>query len=492
LVNLALLSAAPLVVVVMNRSVLLLLPFLLPLTAVYASAAMSMKREHQAMHDELTGLPNRACLHAKAREAVVEAARAGSRVAFLLLDLDHFKAVNDTLGHAAGDRMLKVVAHRLSHGVRPGDLVARLGGDEFVVLLPGARPDSTAREVAARLRAAVAEPIQLEGMTFQIETSVGIASCPDDARGAELLMKRADMAMYLAKERGTGVEAYSAAADRSSAARLSLLSEVRRGLDHGELEVHYQPKVLLAGGRTCGMEALLRWRHPQRGLVLPGEFLPAVRRSSLMHDLTSYVVDAALAQAARWRHSGLAVQMCLNLTDRDLLDGGLTGMISHGLTAHGLEPGDVMLEVGEGVLGGGPAQAVAAVHALAELGVPISIDDFGTGSSSLVKLKRLPVSEVKVDASFVSRLLDTPDNEAIVRSLVGLVRAFGIRSVAEGVETTEAAAALTAMGCDAAQGWCFSRPLDPVAATTWLVTHRPGRARGDHVAPVPQQIAAAP
>jgi EAL domain-containing protein (putative c-di-GMP-specific phosphodiesterase class I) len=184
--------------------------------------------------------------------------------------------------------------------------------------------------------------------------------------------------------------------------------------------------------------------------------------------------------------------MCLNLTDRDLLDGGLTGMISHGLTAHGLEPGDVMLEVGEGVLGGGPAQAVAAVHALAELGVPISIDDFGTGSSSLVKLKRLPVSEVKVDASFVSRLLDTPDNEAIVRSLVGLVRAFGIRSVAEGVETTEAAAALTAMGCDAAQGWCFSRPLDPVAATTWLVTHRPGRARGDHVAPVPQQIAAAP
>jgi EAL domain-containing protein (putative c-di-GMP-specific phosphodiesterase class I) len=304
-------------------------------------------------------------------------------------------------------------------------------------------------------------------------------------------MKRADMAMYLAKERGTGVEAYSAAADRSSAARLSLLSEVRRGLDHGELEVHYQPKVLLSGGRTCGMEALIRWRHPQRGIVLPGEFLHAVRRSSLMHDLTAFVMDAALAQAARWRRSGLAVQMCLNLTDRDLLDSGLTGMISQGLVVHGLEPADVMLEIGEEVLAGEPPHAVSAVHALAGLGVPISIDDFGTGSSSLVRLRRLPVSEVKVDTSFVTRLFDAPDNVVIVRSLVGLVRALGIRSVAEGVETAEAAAALTAMGCDAAQGWCFSRPLDPVAATTWLASRQVHVRRGD-LAPVTGEIVTAP
>jgi len=482
-VSLVLLSAAPLVVVVMGRSVLLVLLFLLPLSAVYASAAMSLKREHQALHDELTGLPNRACLYAKAGEAVAEAARNGSRVGCLLLDLDRFKLVNDTLGHAAGDRVLKIVAHRLAHSVRPGDLVARLGGDEFAVLLPSARPGSTAREVAVRLRAAVAGAIQLDGMTFQIETSIGIAFYPEDAPGFELLVQRADMAMYLAKERRTGVESYSAGGDRRSAAPVSLLGDLRRGMDHGELELHYLPKVSLPGGRTCGMEALIRWRHPQRGMVLPGEFIHAAQRSPLMHDLTAFVVDGALSQAAHWRRDGLGVQMCLNLTDRDLLDSRLTGMISGGLEAHGLEPADLMLEIGEGVLAGEPVQAIAAVHALAALGVAISIDDFGTAPSSLVRLKRLPVSEVKVDASFVTKLFDVADNELIVRSLVGLVRALGIRSVAEGVETAEVAAALTAMGCDAAQGWCFSRPLEPAAASQWLTSHLPVPAREGALVP---------
>jgi diguanylate cyclase (GGDEF)-like protein len=475
-VSLVLLAAAPLVVVVMSRSVLLVLLFLLPLSAVCASAAMSLKREHQALHDELTGLPNRACLYARAAQAVAEAARQGGRVGFLLLDLDRFKVVNDTLGHAAGDRVLKIVAHRLGHSVRPGDLVARLGGDEFAVLLPAARPGSTAREVALRLRAALAGPIQLEGMTLQVETSIGIAFYPEDAPAVDLLVQRADVAMYLAKERRTGVEAYSTGAGRRSAAPASLLGDLRRGLDRGELELHYLPKVSLPGGRTCGMEALIRWRHPQRGMVLPGEFIHAAQRSSLMHDLTAFVVDAALNQAARWRRDGLGVQMCLNLTDRDLLDNRLTGMISGRLEAHGLEPADLMLEIGEGVLAGEPAQAISAVHALAALGVAICIDDFGTASSSLPRLKRLPVSEVKVDASFVTKLFDVADNEPIVRSLVGLVRALGIRSVAEGVETAEVAAALTAMGCDAAQGWCFSHPLEPPAASQWLASHRPAPA----------------
>ncbi len=482
-VSLVLLSAAPLVVVVMGRSVLLVLLFLLPLSAVYASAAMSRKREHQALHDELTGLPNRAFLYAKTREAVAEAARKGGRVGFLLLDLDRFKLVNDTLGHPIGDRVLKIVAHRLAHSVRPGDLVARLGGDEFAVLLPAARPGSTAREVAVRLRAALAGPIQIEGMTFQIEASIGIAFYPEDAPGPDLLVQRADVAMYLAKERRTGVEAYSTGAARGSATPLSLLGDLRRGLDHGELELHYQPKVSLAGGRTCGMEALIRWRHPQRGMILPGEFIHAAQRSSLMHDLTAFVVEAALSQAAHWRRDGLAVQMCLNLTDRDLLDSGLTAMISGALQAHGLDPGDLMLEIGEGVLAGEPTQAIAAVHALAALGVAICIDDFGTASSSPVRLKRLPVSEVKVDASFVTKLFDVADNEPIVRSLVGLVRALGIRSVAEGAETAEAAAALRAMGCDAAQGWYFSSTTrsgrrEPMARPPAAYPRPRGGARG--------------
>jgi diguanylate cyclase (GGDEF)-like protein len=391
--------------------------------------------------------------------------------------------VNDTLGHAVGDRVLKIVAHRLAHSVRPGDLVARLGGDEFAVLLPAARPGSTAREVAVRLRGALAGPIQIEGMTFQIEASIGIAFYPEDAPGADLLIQRADVAMYLAKERRSGVEAYSTGAARRSGAAQSLLGDLRRGLDHGELELHYQPKVYLPGGRTCGMEALVRWRHPQRGIILPGEFIYAAQRSSLMHDLTAFVVEAALSQAAHWRRDGLAVQMCLNLTGRDLLDGRLTGMISGGLATHGLAPGDLMLEIGEGALAGEPVQAIAAVRALAALGVAICIDDFGTASSSLVRLKRLPVSEVKVDASFVTNLFDVADNELIVRSLVGLVRALGIRSVAEGVETAEVAAALTAMGCDAAQGWCFSRPLEPAAASQWLSIHLPAPARAGDAVP---------
>ena len=492
-VSLVLLSAAPLVVVVMSRSVLLVFLFLLPLTAIYASAAVSLKREHQAHHDELTGLPNRALLFAKTSEALAEAARTGGRVGFLLLDLDRFKVVNDTLGHPVGDQVLKVIAHRLARSVRPGDLVARLGGDEFAVLLPAAKPGSTAREVASRLRTALAEAIAVEGMTFQLETSVGIAFYPEDAPGVELLVQRADVAMYLAKERRTGVEAYSSGADRQSAARLSLLGDLRRGLDRGELEVHYQPKVFLPEGGTCGMEALIRWRHPQRGLVLPGEFVPAAEQSPLMRELTAFVLETALAQAAQWRRDGLPVPVCLNLAARDLLDSGLVELVRGGLARYGLAPRDLMLEISEGALAGEPAHAVAAVDALAELGVPISLDDFGTASSSLVRLKHLPVSEVKVDASFITRLFDAADNELIVRSLVALVRALGIRSVAEGVETTEVAAALAEMGCDAAQGWCFSRPLAPAAATQWLAGNQPvAAACGPVAAAVPRSAGAGP
>ncbi len=470
-VNLVLLSAAPLVVVVMGRSVLLVLLFLLPLIAIYASAAMSLQREHQAHHDELTSLPNRTLLLRQTADALVEAARSGTRAGFLLLDLDRFKEVNDTLGHPVGDALLRVVAHRLAHSVRPGDLVARLGGDEFAVLLPSVREGGVAREVAARLRAALAEPIRLEGMSFEIEASVGIALYPDDATAVEVLLQRADVAMYLAKERRTGVEMYASEADRNSPVRLSLLGDLRRGIDRGELELHYLPKVFLADGRTGGMEALVRWRHPRRGMLMPAEFIPATEQSYLMRDLTAYLLDAALAQAARWRRDGLPVQVSVNLSARDLLDTGLSDAVGRGLRTHGLLPGELMLEINERVLASEPAHAASTVSALADLGVPLSLDDFGTGYSSLVRLKRLPVSEIKIDASFITRLFDSADNELIVRSLVDLVRALGIRSVAEGVETAEVAAALGAMGCDAAQGQYFSGPLDPAAATAWLADH---------------------
>ena len=492
-VNLVLLATAPLVAVVMSvHSALLVLLFAFPLAAIYVNAAMSVQREHQAHHDELTGLANRKLLIRRTNDALAQAARARTMVGFLLLDLDRFKEVNDTLGHPVGDRLLRFVAQRLSHSVRPGDMVARLGGDEFAVLLPSVKEASAAREVAARLRAAVAEPIRMDGMAFDIEASVGIALYPGDATGFELLLQHADVAMYLAKERRSGVERYVANSDRNSPARLALLGDLRRGLDRGELALHYQPKVYLADQRTAGMEALVRWQHPVRGLMSPDEFIPLIEQSYLMRELTACVIDMALGQTALWWQAGMSVQVSLNLAARDVLDSGLADVMERALSQHGLPAEAVLLEIDERVLTSEPAHAVATAEALAALGVALSLDDFGTGYSSLVRLKRLPVSEVKIDSSFVGRLLHSPDDLVIVKSIVELVSALGIRSVAEGVESCDVAAALTAMGCDAAQGWYFSKPLNAVSATAWL-SERIGPAvklpRQERVAPPSRWLA---
>jgi diguanylate cyclase (GGDEF)-like protein len=493
LVSLALLSAAPLVVVAMSRSVLLVLLFLLPLIAVYANAAIAMQREHQARHDQLTGLPNRAMLFDRAGEAVAEAARTGSKTGFLLLDLDRFKEVNDTFGHQLGDGLLQAVAYRLARSVRPGDVVARLGGDEFAVLLPAVRATSAAREVAARLRAALAEPVRLEGMSFEINASVGIALYPDDAGSVEQLLQHADVAMYLAKERRTGVERYAGPAGGHFPARLSLLGDLRRGIDHGEFELYYQPTVLLAGGRTAGMEALLRWQHPSRGRIGPAEFIPLAEQSFIMHDLTAYVIRAALGQAAAWRLRGLPVQLSVNVSVRDLLDAGLAGRVEGELAALGLPPEVLLIEVSDRALTSEAIDIAAGVSVLRGLGVRLSLDDFGTGYASLARLRRMPVAEVKIAPTFVSGLASSPDSQVIVRSLVDMVRGLGIRSVAEGVETADVAAALLAIGCDAAQGYAFSRPLNAAAATRWLAgdlaVHQAPAARRE---PPAQPAAAAP
>jgi diguanylate cyclase (GGDEF)-like protein len=472
-VDVVLVATAPLIeMAIWTRSAVMLLLFAFPFAAIYVNAAISVQREHQAHHDELTGLSNRKLLVGKLESTLAQAATAGSTVGFLLLDLDRgLKEVNDTLGHAVGDRLLRLVAHRLTHSIRPGDIVARMGGDEFAVLLPAVKETGAAREVAARLRAAVAEPIRLEGMSFVIEVSIGIAMYPDDATSGELLMQRADVAMYLAKQRRSGVERYVAELDRNSPARLALFGDLRRALDRGELELHYQPKLYLADRRVAGMEALIRWQHPERGIISPGDFIPQVQQSYLMREVTAFVIDSALGQAAQWRAAGLGVQVSLNVSGRDLLDSGLADLVADGLARYHLPPDALLLEIDERVLTSEPAHAVATAEALAEVGVALSLDDFGTGYSSLVRLKRLPVTEVKVDASFVGRLLESPDDEVVVKSIVDLAAALGIRSVAEGVESAEVAAALLAMGCAAAQGWHFCRPLNAASATAWLAEH---------------------
>src|SRR5215469_12101055 len=472
-VSLVLLATAPLVaVVIARRSALLVLLFAFPLAAIYVNAAISVQREHQAHHDELTGLANRKFMMRKLQSTLAQAASSGAKVGFLLLDLDRgLKEVNDTLGHAVGDRLLRLVAHRLTHSIRPGDLVARLGGDEFAVLLPSIKEASAAREVAARLRAAVAEPIRLEGMSFVIEVSIGIAMFPDDATADELLMQRADVAMYAAKQRRSGVERFEADLDRNSPARLALFGELRRGLDRGELELHYQPKVYLSDRRPAGVEALVRWRHPVRGMLGPADFLPVVQQSYLMREVTAFVIETAVAQAALWRQAGLDPQVSINVSGRDLLDTGLADIIGQCLARHSVSSDALVLEIDERVLTSEPAHALATAEALADIGVGLSLDDFGTGYSSLLRLKRLPFSEVKVDSSFIGRLLESPDDEVVVKSILDLAAALGIRSVAEGVESADVASALLAMGCVAAQGWHFARPMNAASATAWLIEH---------------------
>jgi diguanylate cyclase (GGDEF)-like protein len=483
LVNLAMLGLAPIVVVAMDRSVAFVPLIVLPFIAVYLNASASLRREHQALHDGLTGLPNRKLLTVRTEEALGEARLrseraadvsrgysrpAEARVGLFLLDLDRFKEVNDTLGHPTGDRLLQIVAYRLAHSVRPGDLVARLGGDEFAVLLPNVRDAQGAREVAARLRAALSEPVRLEGTSFDLEGSVGIALYPDHAPDFELLLQRADVAMYVAKENRTGVEVYAPAKDRNSPERLGMLGDLRRALDRGEIELHYQPKISLLDGRLVGMEGLLRWRHPERGIIGPDTLLPIAEQTYLMRAITHYVVDAALAQAAAWWRAGLGVQIAVNVSGRDLFDTTLTETIAASLDAHGVPARTLQLEITERILMTEPAYASDTIEAIAKLGVPLSLDDFGTGYSSLVRLKRLPVEEIKIDASFVRRIAESSDDSVIVRSIVDLVRTLGLRSVAEGVEDQRTAQLLREMGCESAQGWYFGRPMDPATATAWL------------------------
>lgn len=463
----ALLGLAPLVAVVMAHSPALIPLFIAPLVAIYFTSMLSLRRGHQATHDGLTGLPNRKMLTLRTEEALDEA-RPDERVGLLLLDLDRFKEVNDTLGHPVGDRLLQIVAHRLTHSVRPGDMVARLGGDEFAVLLPSIRDAHAAREVASRLRVALTEPVRLEGMTFDIDASIGIALYPDHAPDFGLLLQRSDVAMYLAKEGRTGVEFYVPDKDRNSPERLGLLGDLRQAVDSGDLDLHYQPKVSLDDGRVESVEALLRWWHPARGPVAPADFIPLAEQSYLMREITRNVIGRALRQADRWWREGIEVPISVNVSARDLLDSGLPEQLESGLAEYGLPAAAIQLEVTERILMTDQAYTADTVRTLAGLGIQLALDDFGTGYSSLVRLQRLPVSEVKIDASFVRRVEESADDERIVQSIIDLVRSLGLRSVAEGVESAEVAARLHKMGCHAGQGWWLAKPLPPEEATVWL------------------------
>ncbi len=464
----ALLALSPVVVVVLERSVGLVPLLLLPLFAVYKNASISAEREHQALHDTLTGLPNRKLLLGKVATAIGEAERSGHEVALFLLDLDRFKDVNDTLGHHVGDELLKHVGSRLRSVLRPEDVVARLGGDEFGVLIPVVRDRMMAEEVAERIRMALTEAFHLKDVALDLEASIGIALYPGHASDADALMQRADVAMYHAKETRSGIELYDTEHDPHSTQRLSLFGQLRRAIEDGELVLHYQPKVDLGTGQVAGVEALVRWEHPERGLLYPDTFVPLAEQTGLMKSLTAYVLGQALAQTAAWVEAGLHIRMAVNVSARDLHDDSFCARVGEALERAGMPASFLELELTERVVMADPERALRNLTALSRLGVRLSLDDFGTGYSSLAYLRRLPVTELKIDKSFVLRM-DVDDEDAtIVRSTIDLAHGLGLRVLAEGVETAETWQRLCDLGCDAAQGYFLSRPHPANVVTDWL------------------------
>ena len=475
LTTIAVLALSPLVV--FSAAEPLYLPlWILPLIAVRKTASISREKEHASLHDTLTQLPNRKFLLAQLVDALDDCSRDGYRAALCLLDLDRFKEVNDTLGHHVGDRLLQLAGSRIQSALRPGDLVARLGGDEFALMLAPIRDAHAAVEVAQRVRAALVTPFHLEGLLFELEASIGVAMFPEHGVDGEQLLQRADVAMYLAKDSRTGVEIYAADRDPNSANRLALLGGLRTALEGGELELHYQPKLALATSDVTGVEALVRWRHPTRGLIMPDEFIPIAEHSGLMSTLTSYVVETSLEQVAQWRAAGLDISIAVNISMRDLQGTDLQQTVLRSLELYDLPAAALVLEITERVLTKDSAPVTQTLSELRRLGVRISLDDFGTGESSLMWLKHLPVDELKIDRTFVGRLTNDPADFTIVRSIVELSHGLGMIAVAEGVEDEAVWDRLRDLGCDVAQGWYISRPMDAQQATRWLLRH-PSRHR---------------
>ena len=427
--------------------------------------------EHQALHDSLTGLPNRVLFQDRIELAMANARRTGGRAAVLLLDLDGFKEINDALGHASGDQLLRELGVRLRGTLRDTDTVARLGGDEFGIVMPASGPDDV-RETAARIHSAVEEPFELGGLALAVKTSVGGVLFPDDATDSDTLVRFADAAMYAAKRNRSRIELYGPATGVSSRESLTLGTELQRALDEGDIVVHYQPKVEVESGRVVGAEALVRWDHPERGVVLPGEFLPLVEKAGLMSSLTTLVLRTATADAAEWRRQGFDLDIAVNVDVGALLDPSFPQRVEAMLDEAGLAPELLTLELTETSLMADPARAAHVARELSTIGVRLSIDDFGTGYSSLGHLSALPLAELKIDRSFVARMAASDTDMAIVRTILDLGANLDLCVVAEGIETGRTRTILEQLGCPLAQGYELGRPVSAAQLTASLLARR--------------------
>jgi diguanylate cyclase (GGDEF)-like protein/PAS domain S-box-containing protein len=433
-----------------------------------ALVRQSELNEHQALHDALTDLPNRTLFRDRIERAILTAERESTRIAVLMMDLDRFKEINDSLGHHAGDSLLCELGERLQTALRASDTIARLGGDEFGVLLPQHSDHADVIHVIDRIREALDEPIVLDDLPLTVEASIGVALYPDDGTDVDTLLQRADVAMYMAKSSDTSYAFYEASADHCDPARLTLVGELRRAMERGELLLHYQPKAVLASGKVTSVEALLRWQHPERGLLPPDEFIPLAQQTGLIKPLTLYVVDEALRQCRDWQSAGIDLSVAVNLSMRNLLDVELPDQIEQLLARWELDPALLELEITESTMLADPLRTKAVLERLSAMGIRLSIDDFGTGYSSLAYLRRLPVDEIKIDRSFVINMTRDDDDETIVRSTIDLGRNLGLEVVAEGVETEEIWERVRSLGCTVAQGYYLSRPVPAAELEAWL------------------------
>jgi diguanylate cyclase (GGDEF)-like protein len=449
--------------------------FLLGLIVLIATSRISRADrrmiEKMAAEDALTGLPNRTAFTVRTQHALREAASSQRQPTVLMVDLDGFKDVNDTLGHAVGDLLLVEVAQRLRTCVRDDDVVARFGGDEFAFLLRNIAP-SVGEDTAERIAAVLERPFVIDGVALDVEASVGITTAMPGQDVTDVV-RDADVAMYVAKENHFGYSRFEEQAGDSAATRVSVMGSIRRALDSGEIVLHFQPKIEVGTGRLIGAEALARWQHPTRGLLPPSEFIPVLERTSLVHPFNSYVLAHALKQARVWMDDLYPIPVAVNVTARCLLDPGFPEEIAQTLLAAGV-PGELLcLEITESTIIANPESTIDVLRRVRALGVKTSIDDFGTGYASMANLKMLPVDEVKVDHSFVHDMVMGGTDQVMVGSAISLGHNLGLTVVAEGVEDRATLDALEQLGCDVAQGFYFAQALAPGEFSSWAARYSP-------------------
>jgi len=413
----------------------------------------------QALHDPLTGLANRRLLRDRLAQAIRMSRRNQGGLTLLLADLDRFKDINDSLGHDVGDEILRVVASRLEAATREIDTVARLGGDEFVVLMPGLATAEGAAQIAHKLRDRLAEPMQVAGLSFQVQASFGVIVSPIHGDDPSTLLKRADVAMYQAKDTSTGCSVYSAEHHEKRLGRLALLQDLQQALDRSELVLYYQPKIALSSGETIGVEALVRWEHPQQGLLLPDAFVPMAEQNGLAERLTFTVLDAALRQAGKWLQQGFPVPVAVNVSPQMLRNPDLCSTVGSQLREAAVPPELLQLEVTEGAVMQDPRCSAEVIAGLRAIGVTLAVDDFGTGYSSLEFLRRIPVQELKIDRSFITEMVTEARDLSIVKSVIELAHALDMNVVAEGIETQTALRQLIELNCDQGQGYYLGGPV---------------------------------